>query len=392
MPGNAMDHLIQIVDESALRALADELSAADAIALDTEFFWERSYYPVLGLVQIAAAPDRCWLVDAVALSDLSPLAPVLSAPGITKVLHDAPQDLQILHLATGAIPRNIFDTRLAAGFAGHSSVASLQALLGETLGIALDKEQTRSNWLRRPLSDAQLHYAAEDVVHLLPLRRHLLAHCRNDTVRTWLREELNGLDDPELCREPDPRDAYRRVKGMGRLDRRGLAVLRELAEWREMEARERDRPRRQVLADAMMIATAEHRPADRRQLYRLRETPRRLPRHNADAILAAVSRGEAVPDADCPTRSRRSGRTRRMLDAALPHLRRHVDTACAAHGIDGALAGARADLERFLEALADDDGSHADLPLGQGWRAAITAGFELPPPTGEPDDRQTNRP
>ncbi|HPK37407.1 MAG TPA: ribonuclease D, partial [Kiritimatiellia bacterium] len=152
-----------ITTAADLADLNTRLLRAEAVALDTEFFWERTFYPVLGLVQLAT-PDGCWLVDAVCLKDLSALAPLIASPSVTKVLHDAPLDLTILARATGAVPRSVFDTRLAAGFAGLSATLSLQALLQEVLGVTIAKGETRSNWLRRPLSENQIRYAAEDVV------------------------------------------------------------------------------------------------------------------------------------------------------------------------------------------------------------------------------------
>ncbi|MDR2849851.1 MAG: ribonuclease D, partial [Verrucomicrobiota bacterium] len=231
-----------VTTAAGLEAVAARLLESEAVAVDTEFFWERTYYPVLGLIQLATA-DGCWMIDTVALDDLRPLGPVLSSPAVIKLLHDAQQDLSILVRATGAAPRTVFDTRLAAGFAGLSSTGSLQALLRDALGIDLAKAETRSDWLRRPLSEGQLRYAAEDVVYLIRLRDTLLARCANDTVRAWLDEELAGLDEPALYGDRDPRLMYLRVKGGPRLAARPLAVLREAAAWRENEARQQDWPR-----------------------------------------------------------------------------------------------------------------------------------------------------
>ncbi|HRR34651.1 MAG TPA: HRDC domain-containing protein [Kiritimatiellia bacterium] len=357
-----------ITTANDLAVLAARLLNAEAVAVDTEFFWERTYYPVLGLVQLATA-EGCWLVDAVAFHDLRTLGPVLAAPDVTKLLHDAPQDLAILARATGATPRTVFDTRVAAGFAGFSSTGALQALLRDALGVELAKAETRSDWLRRPLSAGQIRYAAEDVIHLIPLREALLARCSGDLPRTWLREELAGLDDAALYGDRDPRLMYQRVKGGSRLDARGLAVLREVAAWREEEARQRDWPRGHVLPDTVLVALAEAGPRDRAALAALPGFPRRMPDRAADALLAAVARGLALPAEACPQPMGIGMVEKRALKGPSDRLLARIRAACEAYGIDPALVASRADVESYL--LAQQKGQVADHPLAQGWRAQL---------------------
>jgi len=359
-----------ITTSEALERVAERLLKADAVAVDTEFFWERTFYPVLGLVQLAAG-DGCWLVDAVRIRDLRALGPVLAAPSVTKLLHDAPQDLGILARATGALPRSVFDTRLAAGFAGYPSTSSLQALLREALGIELAKSETRSDWLRRPLSANQLRYAADDVLHLIPLRDALLARCASETVRAWLREELAKLDDPAAYQDRDPRLMYLRVKGASRLDARHLAVLRELAAWREAEARQRDWPRGHVLPDDLLVAVAHAAPASSKKLEEVPDFPRAMPEEVAGRLLAAIVRGLAVPDAECPQPSPLDIAAKRELKARSDRLLARIKAACAPHGIDPALVASRADADSYARQLAE--GSAADHPLAAGWRKAFVA-------------------
>ena len=360
--------LITTADD--LASVAARLLDAEAVAVDPEFFWERTYYPVLGLVQLAA-DDGCWLVDAVALRDLRALGPVLAAPGVTKLLHDAPQDLAILARATGAMPQTVFDTRVAAGFAGFSSTGSLQTLLRDALGIELTKAETRSDWLRRPLSEGQLRYAAEDVIHLLPLRAALLARCAGDFPRACLSEELARLDDAALYGDRDPRLMYQRVKGGSRLDSRPLAVLREAAAWREEEARQRDWPRGHVLPDTVLVALAEACPRDRAALAALPDFPRRMPDSATEALLTAVARGLALPAEACPQPSGFGLAEKRALRAPSDRLLASICAACEAHGIDPALVASRADVESYL--LARQKGQVAAHPLAQGWRARLLA-------------------
>jgi ribonuclease D len=245
---------------AALAEVVGYCHRLDSIALDTEFVWERTYYPRLGLVQVAAQAGECWLVDAVALRDLTPLAALLEAPQVTKVLHDAPQDLTILRRATGAYPARVYDTRCAAALAGLSSTTSLAELVAATVGVQLAKTESRTNWVQRPLSSEQVQYAAEDVCYLHAVRCELQRRVAALGRAEWVEQELAGMAEPSLYDERDPHIQYQRLKGAGRLSRRELAVLRELAAWREEEARRRDRPRRRVVEDHVLLDLARRQP------------------------------------------------------------------------------------------------------------------------------------
>jgi len=361
-----------IATPDALARVSDHLLHMPAVAVDTEFFWERTFYPLLGLVQLAAN-DGCWLVDAVTLRDLRPLGPVLASPEVLKVLHDAPQDLGILARAADASPRAVFDTRLAAGFAGLPSTCSLQVLLRETLGIELAKAETRSDWLRRPLSPGQLRYAAEDVLYLLRARDVLLARCADDAVHGWLAEDLARLDDPTLYSDRDPRLAFLRVKGSSRLGARPLAVLRELSAWREEEARSRDWPRAHVLPDALLTELAQCTPADARACRAVPTFPRNMPDAVVAKILDAVRAGLAVPTDYCPQPTPDDPAQRRTLKAASDRLLAHVAAACAPHHVDPALVVSRADADAYVRSFPHLPSDH---PLMSGWRAALVTNFK----------------
>lgn len=352
-----------ITTPKQLDDVAAELLKLEAIAVDTEFFWEDTFYPILGLVQLASSDGSCWLVDAVSIKDLSALGPVMASPSVTKVLHDAPQDLGILARATGAMPRTIFDTRLAAGFAGLVSTVSLQSVLREVLGIELAKSETRSNWLRRPLSDSQLRYAADDVLHLLALKERLLAACASDAVRAWLAEELKRLDDPALYQDRDPRLMYLRVKGSVRLRADELAVLRELAAWREEEARRRDWPRGHVLPDSLLVALAQRKPRDKASLMGVPDFPCKMPSDVTESLLTALQCGLAVKPEDYPKPADAGGAKKKSrTDRVLAQISR----ACEPHRIDPALVGSRLDIETYLQLL--DNGAATEHPYSTGWR------------------------
>lgn len=369
-----MDNAELITTAERLERLAADLLEAGAVSVDTEFFWERTFYPVLGLVQLATA-DGCWLVDTVSLRDIRALGPVLASTAVTKLLHDAPQDLGILARATGAMPRAIFDTRLAAGFAGLPSTLSLQALLRETVGVEISKSETRSNWLQRPLTPNQLRYAADDVAHLIRVRDVLLQRCASDTVRDWLAEELLRLEDPALYAERAPRLMFLRVKGAARLTSRQLAVLRELAEWREREARQRDWPRGHVLPDDLLVACALRAPADRAALHDIQGLPRTIPDAVVADMLSAVARGLALPEGECPAPADSGDlASKRALKLQSDRLLAHLAAACASHRVDPALAASRAEADDYVQRRLQDDDEH---PLLRGWRRNLLADFVL---------------
>ena len=368
-----MDNAELITTAERLERVAADLLNAEAVAADTEFFWERTFYPVLGLVQLATA-EGCWLVDTVSLRDLRALGPVIASPSVVKILHDAPQDLGILARATGAAPRAVFDTRLAAGFAGLESTCSLQSLLRETVDVEISKAETRSNWLQRPLSASQLRYAADDVIHLVRVREILLARCSSNTVRDWLDEELARFDDPAAYQERDPRQMYLRVKGGARLGARPLAVLRELAEWREHEARARDWPRAHVLPDDLLVALALRAPADRKGYSDVQGLPRNIPDAIVSDLLAAVARGAALPDGECPAPAESPDfASKRALKPKSDRLLANLAAACAQHGIDPALAASRAEADDYVWRLSQ--GSADGHPLTRGWRKNLITDF-----------------
>lgn len=293
------DDYIMIETAPALESLVEQLAGAPCVAVDTEFVWERTFYARLGLIQLGTQDGTCYLIDTVALPTPTPLGKILANPKIEKILHDAPQDLMILRRATGVVPQNIFDTRMAAGFAGLSSEISLQNLLTTLLDIQLPKGHTRADWMARPLSADQLEYAADDVRHMPRAAALLRERARQAGVEAWLNEELELLNAPTLTQEPNPMDAYRRIRAAGRLRPRNQAVLRELAAWREQEARTIDLPRRHVVEDDELLSVAHVLPVQAPDFEKCRDLRRRTEQRYSEPLLAAVQRGLALSESEC---------------------------------------------------------------------------------------------
>ncbi|HLT48351.1 MAG TPA: HRDC domain-containing protein [Rubricoccaceae bacterium] len=354
-----------ITTQQELAALVARARAAEAVALDTEFVWERTYYPRLGVVQLALAEDDVHLLDAAAL-DLTPLGALLADAAVVKVLHDAGQDLTILRRATGASPKNVFDTQRAAGFVGLSATLSLQDLFVETLGVSLPKGATRSNWLKRPLSAEQTAYAEDDVRYMLPARRVLLERAEALGRRAWVEEEMRRYDAPARYEEAEPEDLADRVKGrgIGGFSPLQRAVLRELVVWREREARRRDLPRRRVLDDEVLVETARLLP-ERIEALSIRGTPEKVLRRHAEDLLGAVRRGRALPPEARPQRPERPEDEDRLL-AVTALLQAALAGHCTREAVDPGLVATKADLRALAESGPDaDPAAHEVL---RGWR------------------------
>jgi len=349
---------------AALAELVDAACRRECIALDTEFVWERTYYPKLGVVQAAFSQDERYLIDARAIEDMSPLGRVLADPSVIKILHDAPQDLTILRQATGAFPRTVFDTRCAAAFAGLSSVLSLNALLTEVLGIQLDKSETRADWLKRPLSPEQLAYAIEDVRHLPLARQQLITRIRAKGRESWLEDELGRYDNPQLYTERDPDLQFERIKGGGRMSAKNLAVLRVLAAWRDIEARRRDIPRSHVVSDEGLLGLARRKPQSLEQLSPFQGfSPRALKRYGAE-LINTVQAGLAGPLPN--TLGQRPPFEEEHLKRRLKLAQNLLEQHSAAGQLDPPFVASRAELKELVRENPEQlENSHRVL---QGWR------------------------
>ena len=324
-----------IADSAALRALVDRLQEEAVLAFDTEFTWERTYYARLGLVQIAAADGRCFLVDPLAAGDLAPLGELLANARIVKILHDAPQDLMILRRATGVAARNAFDTRLAAGFAGLASTLSLGNLLAETLDVHLAKAHTRADWLARPLAPEELDYAADDVRYLPAAHAAMLAR--------------------ELRRQVGALPAGVRVASIGPGTTRDAERL--------------------GLEDGELVAIASALP---QAPDGLKLKPPAVSRWGTE-LLAAVRRAQEMPEADLPPpvfQPPRAAAFRQELDRVLAE----IQARAAARGVDPALVCSRNDLARLLQ--AGPAAKPEDHALLRGWRAELAGDLGVRPQQG----------
>ena len=279
---------------SELERLAGRAREEGRLGIDTEFMPEGRYRPLLCLVQICVG-EEVVVLDPLqdGLGDPAPLAAVLADPAIEVILHAGRQDVAILRRAWDTTFANVFDTQIAAGFAGFSAQAGYTGLLHDVLKIRLEKSASFTRWDARPLTPEQLRYAREDVEHLLPLAGELRRRLNERERLEWAREEFLGIT--EATDERDPDEAWRRLPRVSGLDPRARALARELAAWRERTAAAEDRPLGSVLRDPTLVELAKRAPKSPKELGQIRGAGPDVIRRRARDILAAVERGRDAP-------------------------------------------------------------------------------------------------
>ena len=352
-----------IADSETLAAFCARLAQADFITVDTEFMRERTFWPQLCLIQVAG-PDVASTIDPLAPGmDLKPLLDLLFDPRLLKVFHAARQDLEIFFHMTGRVPYPLFDTQVEAMVCGYGEAASYETLASQLAKARIDKSARFTDWSQRPLSDRQIEYALADVTHLrlvyAALAKRLTATGRAD----WLGEEMATLMDPATYRL-DPETAWMRFKPKN-VKPRYLAVLKEVAAWREREAQKRDIPRNRIIRDESVVEIAAHPPRTLDDMSRLRGMSKGFAEGRLGAdLLQAIERGLALPTADIPevepAPDLPSG-----LGATVELLKVLLKVKCESAGVAQKLIATTADLE--LLAASDD----ADIAALRGWRREL---------------------
>jgi ribonuclease D len=346
------------------------------LGIDTEFMSEGRYRALLCLVQVVVdAPDepdgtRIILIDGLEAMDVSPLAEVLADPSIEIVLHAGRQDVAILRRAWQTELSNIFDTQIAAGFAGGSAQAGYGNLIGAFLGHRVGKTASYTRWDARPLTAEQLSYAAEDVAHLLELADELQGRLRDSARLEWAREECRRLES--ATDERDPETAWERLPRVGQLDPRARAVARELAAWRERTASSEDRPVGSVLADPALVELAKRQPTNPRGLEQIRGVHPSTVRRRGAAVLKAIERGRSAPPIPRePARGRSESGDAPLIALAEALLRARALDA----GLAYELIASRSELEQIIAAARRSE-PEPDVRTLTGWRRELV-GEEL---------------
>ena len=353
-----------ITDTRALADFCGRLKSTDFITVDTEFMREKTYWPILCLVQVAG-PDEAKAIDALADGiDLTPLFELMADESVLKVFHAARQDLEIFHHLAGRLPAPVFDTQVAAMVCGFGDSVGYEALVTKLVNAKIDKGSRFTDWTLRPLSDRQIVYALDDVTHLRPAYGKLAKKLHANGRESWLEEEMAVLADPNIY-TGNPDGAFRRIKARS-TSTRMLAVLKELAAWRELEAQRRDVPRNRVLRDEALIEIAHHTPTTPEQLARTRGLGDKLAHGNyGRKILDGVKRGQAVPDKDCP-QPQSKPKLPRGLGPVTDLLKVLLKMKSEDSDVASKLLASAADIE-LLAAFGED----ADIRALKGWRREV---------------------
>jgi len=287
--GKLLKSFTYIDNEQSLEEACAALAKAPMLCVDTEFHRESTYFAEFALIQVASR-EVCYLIDPLAIKDLALLWKVILDPAILKVFHAARQDVEIIVNKTGQLPLPLFDTQVAAALLGYGLQVGFGNLVQKVVGKTLPKGESFTNWMKRPLTSDQLTYAADDVIYLIPVYQHLSEQLQATKRSDWLDEEQGVLCDPDTYANHADQ-VFWRVKGANRLKPRQLAVLRELAAWREAEVQRRDMPRRRLIQDEPLLSLARKTDLKEEQLAQIRGLNSGISKRFGADIIAAWQRG-----------------------------------------------------------------------------------------------------
>lgn len=350
---------LQLIDSAAaLTALCDELEQQDAIAVDTEFARERTYFPHIGLIQIAG-DGHIACIDPLAFDARQQLSRLLFNDSLTKVFHACQQDLEVLELTLGELPCPLFDTQTATALMSTDPQISYARLVEEELGIKLPKSQTRTDWLKRPLTKAQLEYAGDDVRYLLSLYRQQQNELEALDRSRWMHEECRRLCTGGVNKQDNLSRVWTRVKGKERLRGLELAVLQQLAVWREQQAMSKDRTRRIIVPDDQLIEIAIKQPGNSSELARIGRLGKSFSMAALDALVDTIAAARDIPEAEWPVLKRRQ--LTQQQTASLTSVLELLRSKAAELGISPGILCNRKDAESLVL-------GKRDLPVLQGWR------------------------
>ena len=356
-----------IENSGQLAEFCDAIRQSSWLAIDTEFIREKTYYPKFCLLQISNG-EVAACIDPLTVEDLSPVIDILYREDIVKVLHAAHQDLEIFYHLWEKVPQPIFDTQLAAAITGHGDQMGYAKLVHQVLHVSLEKDQARTDWSKRPLDQAQLKYAINDVIHLGEIYQLLNDKLQRLGRSDWLDAEYEYFSQPSTYRiEPDK--AWKKVKGRQHLKGVQYAVLQQVAGWRESRAIELDRPRRWIMKDEVLIDLARRMPGKLVQLGKIRGLEDGLIQKHGGYLLELIQQAKQMPQSQWPADTMPSRKLSRQEEALSDLMMCALRIIADKHDITAAAIAAKKDLEKLIT-------GNMDTPLMQGWRKKI-AGEQL---------------
>jgi ribonuclease D len=281
-------------NSQALSTFCQQITNQAWLSIDTEFIRKDTYYPILSLVQICTPDDQLILIDPLSIEDLSPLWQLIANPSICKVFHSARQDIEVLFQLGQQMPQNLFDTQTASVFLGYGDMAGFARIVEAEFGVTLDKSMSRTNWLKRPLSEAQIQYALDDVRYLAPLYRKLQTTL-TDQQKQALNHDFEQMLQPKLY-TIDPNQAWLKVKGIKGLNNKKLGIVKALAAWREEQAVRQNLPRKWVINDEVIVNLAKRPVNEISALHKIPDIKPGNIRQYGEQIIAQLDKAFAHPE------------------------------------------------------------------------------------------------
>lgn len=353
--------LLYIDNDSALQQFCASLAGCTQLAIDTEFVRDKTYYPQLCLIQIAS-DKQIACIDPFKIGDFSALNDILRNPAILKIFHAARQDLEVLLYALQVIPRPVFDTQLAATLLGLGEQIGYANLVQHFLHVQLGKQHARADWEQRPLQQEQLAYAADDVRYLIQMYPMIMQQLESLGREHWLREDFIALTDEQLY-QSDPAIQWQRISGVQKLRRKQLAVLRELANWREQQAQTLNKPRKWILADNLILAIAMQAPTTLQKLTSVRGINDTVINKHGTTLIQLINKALVLPESDWPLLHKRRQLSKDQ-EAAVDALMAIVKIKANEHTLNVSAITNRHE----LESLTDDD---QQVTVMTGWRREL---------------------
>jgi ribonuclease D len=356
-----------------LQKACAEMEKCKVLCLDTEFHRESTYYAEFALLQVYGN-QQCWIIDPIRLNDLSELWDIICNPEILKVFHAGRQDVEIIVKETGRMPLPLFDTQIAGALLGYGQQVGFGNLVQRITKETLVKGESFTDWIARPLTKKQLDYAADDVIWLMPVYQHLLERLQAQGRGDWLAEEQSVLCDMATYHN-DESSVFWRVKGVNKLKGRNLATLRELAAWREQEAKKRNIPRRRMVADDPLLEIARRDKLSTETLVRMRGIHAGFIKRFGNSVLQVWQRGMDTPESEWPRqKARRHNATGTDLRLEM------LDTLVRLKAEEGEIASSilvtKSDLAELASWGFRCKGEPPELACLHGWRHELV-GFDL---------------
>ncbi len=358
---------VQYIDnEQDLQSAMNACMQKSAVTVDTEFARVSTYYPMVGLIQLYDG-EICYLIDPLAIDDLSALADLLLSETVIKVFHACSEDMEVFKYCLDVLPSPIVDTQIAAAVLGVGFSISYQNMVDHYLSVNIPKEETRSDWLRRPLTERQLEYAALDVIYLLKVHEIQRDHLREMKRDDWLREECAGLNE-DLPTMIDPDTCFKKVKGLWKLDRKQLSVLRVICAWREVRAREFNVPRNRIVEQKSLMKITSGNITQKHELqYDAEMSPRQVRKYGDDLLFLAAE-ARLLPESQRPELFERD--SAHIDSKQLGILRQVVQARAEVLSVAPELLTRRRHLEQLLR--SEDKEGNFSLPVELlGWRKEV---------------------